>query len=275
MNTLIGEMNVIRLTLENGGALPLDKIFVSTSVEDSFFSESNHSCKNKNVRSLLFQMPPNSKKNVEFCFNSPDKETFTLDLLFYYESQTETKKQEYRLCRASWSMTAKPCVRISTTALFANQNSETLNLKTIVHNLYKVNVFIIVLNDLSFLNKSQFQGNEVEQVKLKEVYLYSPEWTLSKKIYPQGTMKDLDQEQSCHLFLQACRTNESGISKINFDNEQFSRVDMCEKFVSITKSLSKESKIPKFDRHKVHTKVLKCIDLVIAILWQVIYFKLH
>lgn len=138
MNTLIGEMNVLRLTLENDGALPLHKIFVSTSIEDSFFSESSHSCKNKKVRGLSFQMPPNSKKSVEFCFNSPDIETFTLDLLFYYESQIATKKQEYRLCRASWMMTAKPCVRLSASALLANQNSETLNLKTIVHNLYKV-----------------------------------------------------------------------------------------------------------------------------------------
>lgn len=145
MNTLIGEMNVIRLTLENGGSLPLHKIFVSTSIEDSFFSESNVVCKNKKVRSLLFQMPPNSKKNVEFCFNSPDKETFMLDLLFYYESQIETKKPEYRLCRASWFMTAKPCVRLSASALLANQNSETLNLKTVVHNLYKVNIFFLVL----------------------------------------------------------------------------------------------------------------------------------
>lgn len=109
----------------------------------------------------------------------------------------------------------------------------------------------------------------MEQVKLKQVFLYSPEWTLSKKICPRGSIKDLDQQQSCHLFLQACRTNENNsISKINFDNEQFAQVDMCEKFVSITKS-SKESKIPKFDRHKVHTEVLKCIDLVLAILWQV------
>lgn len=116
----------------------------------------------------------------------------------------------------------------------------------------------------------------MEQVKLKQVLLYSPEWTLSKKVCPQGVMKDLDQQQSCHLFLQACRTNESSISKINFDNEQFGRTDMCEKFVSITKSISKEKKMPKFDRHKVHTEVLKCVDLVIAILWQVlICFKLH
>lgn len=142
MNTLIGEMNVIRLTLENSGAIPLHKMFVCTSIEDSFFSESNHSCKNKKVRSLPFQMLPNSKNTVEFCFNSPDAESFTLDLLFYYESQIETKKLEYRLCRASWIMTAKPCVRISASALLANQNSETLNLKTIVHNLYKVNFLI-------------------------------------------------------------------------------------------------------------------------------------
>lgn len=250
INTLIGEMNIIRLTLENVGIVPLHKIYVSTSIEDSFFSESNHSCKNKKIRSLLLQIPPNSKKSVEFCFNSPDTEKFSLDLLFYYESQIETKKQEYKLCRASWFMTAKPCVRLSASALLANQNSETLNLKTIVHNLYK--------------------GNEVEQVKLKQVFLYSPEWTLSKKVYPQGSIKDLDQQQSCHLFLQACRTNKSGISKINFDNEQFPQTDMCEKFVSITKSLSKEIKMPKFDRHKVQTEVLKCIDLVLAILWQVI-----
>lgn len=110
----------------------------------------------------------------------------------------------------------------------------------------------------------------MEQVKLKQVFLYSSEWTLSKKIYPRGCIKDLDHQQSCHLFLQACRTNEkNSISKINFDNEQFTKIDMCEKFVSITKS-SKESKIPKFDRYKVHTEVLKCIDLVLAILWQVI-----
>lgn len=138
MNTLIGEMNVIQLTLENGGALPLHKIFVSTSIEDSFFSKSNHSCKNKKVQSLSFQMLPNSKESVEYCFNSPDTETFTLDLLFYYESQIEMKKQEYKLCRASWTMTAKPCVRLSASALLSNQNSETINLKTIVHNLYKV-----------------------------------------------------------------------------------------------------------------------------------------
>lgn len=109
----------------------------------------------------------------------------------------------------------------------------------------------------------------MDQVKLKQVFLYSSDWTLSKKIYPQGNIKDLDQQQSCHLFLQARRTNESGISKISFDNEQFAQTDMCEKFVSITKSLSKKSKIPKFDRHKVQTEVLKCIDLVLAILWQV------
>lgn len=138
MNTLIGEMNVIRLTLENSGAVPLHKIFVSTSIEDSFFSESNQPCKNKKVRSLSFKIPPNSKKSVEYCFNSPDTDTFTLDLLFYYESQIETKKQEYKLCRASWTMMAKPCVRLSASALLANQNNETLNLKTIVHNLYKV-----------------------------------------------------------------------------------------------------------------------------------------
>jgi len=138
VNTLIGEMNVISLTLENSGALPLHKIFVSTSIEDSFFSESNHSCKNKNIRNLSFQMLPNSKKCVDFCFNSPDIETFTLDLLFYYETQIETKKQEYKLCRASWQITAKPCVRLSASAVLSNQNSETLNLKTVVHNLYKV-----------------------------------------------------------------------------------------------------------------------------------------
>lgn len=99
--------------------------------------------------------------------------------------------------------------------------------------------------------------------------MYSPEWALSEKIYPQGNIKELDQQQSCHLFLQACRTNETGISKIYFDNEQFAQANMCEKFVSITKSLTKESKIPKFDRHKVQKEVLKCIDLVLAILWQV------
>lgn len=135
---MIGEINVIRLTLENSGALPLHKIFVSTSIEDSFFSELNDSCKNKKVRSLSFEMLPTSKKSVDFCFNSPNTETFTLDLLFYYEPQMEAKKQEYRLCRASWKMTAKPCVQLSASALFANQNSETLNLKTIVHNLCKV-----------------------------------------------------------------------------------------------------------------------------------------
>lgn len=102
------------------------------------------------------------------------------------------------------------------------------------------------------------------------MFLYSPEWTLSKKNYPQGVIKDLDQQQSCHLFLQASRTNKIGISKINFDNEQFSKDNMCEKFVLITKSLSKEIKMPKFDRHKVQTKALTCIDLVLAILWQVI-----
>lgn len=101
--------------------------------------------------------------------------------------------------------------------------------------------------------------------------MYSPEWTLSKKIFPQGNITNLDQQQSCHLFLQACRTNESGISKINFDNEQFAQAEMCEKFVSITKSLSKENNLPKFDRHKIQTKVLKCIDLVLAILWQVMF----
>lgn len=110
----------------------------------------------------------------------------------------------------------------------------------------------------------------MEQVKLKQVFLYSPEWTLSKKIFPQGGVKDLDQQQSCHLFLQACRTNKSGISKIHFDSEQIEKPEMCEKFVSITKSLSNEIKMPKFDRHKVKTEVLKCIDLVLAILWQVI-----
>lgn len=138
MNTLIGEMNVIRLTLENSGIKPLHKIFVSTSIEDSFFSESNYFCKNKNIRSLPFEMLPNSKNVVEFCFNSPDTETFILDLLFYYESLIDTKKQEYRLCRASWIMKAKPCIKLSASALLANQSSETLNLKTIVHNLYKV-----------------------------------------------------------------------------------------------------------------------------------------
>lgn len=131
-------MNVIRLTLENSGVLPLHKVFVSTSIEDSFFAESNHLCKNKKVHSLSFQLLPNTTKSVEFCFNSPDAENFTLDLLFYYESLIETKKPEYRLCRASWAMTAKPCVRLSASAIFANQNSETINLKTIVHNLYKV-----------------------------------------------------------------------------------------------------------------------------------------
>lgn len=131
-------MNTLQLTLENSGVLPLHKVFVSTSVEDSFFSESNHFCKNKKIRSLSFQIPPNSKKSVEFCFNSPDTEKFNLDLLFYYETQIETKKHEYRLCRATWMMTAKPCVRIQASALLANQNSETLNLKTVVHNLYKV-----------------------------------------------------------------------------------------------------------------------------------------
>lgn len=110
-------------------------------------------------------------------------------------------------------------------------------------------------------------------MKLKQIFLYSPEWTLSKKIYPQGSIKDLGLQQSCHLSLQACRTNESGISKINFDNELFARTDMCEKFVSITKSLSNNKKIPKFDRHKVQTDVLKCIDLVLAILWQVMIFN--
>lgn len=145
MNTLVGEMNVLKLTLENSGSLPLHKIFVSTSIDDSFFSESNHNCKNKKVRSLPFQMPPSSKKSVEFCFNSPDSETFTLDLLFYYESQIEAKKQEYRLCRASWKMTAKHCVRLSACALLGNQNSETLSLKTSVHNLYKVVIFFIIL----------------------------------------------------------------------------------------------------------------------------------
>lgn len=138
MNTLIGEMNVIRLTLENHGTLPLHNIFVSTSIEDSFFSESNRFCKNKNIRNLSFQLLPNSNKSVDFCFNSPNTETFTLDLLFYYESQIGTKKQEYKLCRASWLMTAKPCVRLSASALLSNQNSETLNLKTVIHNLYKV-----------------------------------------------------------------------------------------------------------------------------------------
>lgn len=138
LNTLIGEMNIIQLTLENGGILPLQNIFVSTSIEDSFFSESNRSCKNKQIRGLSFQLLPNSKKSVEFCFNSPNMEKFNLDLLFYYESQIETKKLEYRLCRASWMMTAKPCVRLTASALFANQNSETLNLKTTVHNVYKV-----------------------------------------------------------------------------------------------------------------------------------------
>lgn len=102
------------------------------------------------------------------------------------------------------------------------------------------------------------------------MFLYSPEWTLSKKIYPQENIKDLDQQQSCHLFLQACRTNKHSISNIHFDKEPFAQTDMCEKFVSITKS-SKEGKIPKFDRHKIQTEVLKCIDLVLAILWQVIY----
>lgn len=144
LNTLVGEMNIIHLTLENIGVLPLHKIFISTSIEDSFFSESNHSCKNKQIQSLPFQISPNSKKYVEFCFNSPNIETFNLDLLFYYESKIETKKQEYRLCRASWMMTAKPCVRLSASALLANQNSETLNLKTIVHNLYKVNICLIL-----------------------------------------------------------------------------------------------------------------------------------
>lgn len=104
---------------------------------------------------------------------------------------------------------------------------------------------------------------------MKQIFLYSPEWTLSKNVYPQGSIKDLSQQQSCHLSLQACRTNESGISKINFDNEVFTQTDMCEKFVLITKTLSKKKKIPKFDRHKVQTEVLKCIDLVLAILWQV------
>jgi len=137
-------MNTIQLTLENVGALPLHKIFVSTSIDDSFFSESNNSCKINKVRSLSFQMPPNSKNTVEFCFNSPNLEQFKLDLLFYYESLNETKKQEYRLCRASWMMTAKPCIRLSATALLANQNNEILNLKTIVHNIYKV-IFIIII----------------------------------------------------------------------------------------------------------------------------------
>jgi len=145
LNTLIGEMNIIQLTLENVGTLPLHKIFVSTSIEDSFFSESNHLCKNKQIRSLSFQLLPNSKKSVEFCFNSPDIEKFNLDLLFYYESQIETKKLEYRLCRASWMMTAKPCVRLYASALLSNQNSETLNLKTIVHNVYKVIYLVLCL----------------------------------------------------------------------------------------------------------------------------------
>lgn len=111
----------------------------------------------------------------------------------------------------------------------------------------------------------------MEQVKLKQVLLYSPEWTLSKKIFPQGSIKDVDQQQSSHLFLQACRTNNSSISKINFDNEQITNTKMCEKFVLITKSLLKESKMPKFDRHKVKTEVVNCIDLVLAILWQVMF----
>lgn len=116
----------------------------------------------------------------------------------------------------------------------------------------------------------------MEQVKLKQVFLHSPDWTFTKKKYPRGIITDLDHQQSCHLFLQACRTNENGISKINFDNEQFSQTDMCEKFVSITKSLLKENNKPKFDRHKIKTEVLKCVDLVLAILWQVILlFKLH
>jgi len=162
VNTLIGEMNVIRLTLENGGALPLHKIFVSTSIEDSFFSESNHCCKNKYIRSLSFQILPNSKKCVDFCFNSPNTETFTLDLLFYYESQLETKKLEYKLCRASWLMTAKPCVRLSASALLSNQNSETLNLKTVIHNLYKVIYmhinFVLILNKFHFQMLCNFRG---------------------------------------------------------------------------------------------------------------------
>lgn len=90
-----------------------------------------------------------------------------------------------------------------------------------------------------------------------------------KKIYPVESIKNLDQQQSCHLFLQARRTNKSGISKIDFDKEQFAQTDMIEKFVLLTKSLSKEKKIPKFDRHKVQTEMLKCIDLVVAVLWQV------
>lgn len=44
---------------------------------------------------------------------------------------------------------------------------------------------------------------------------------------------------------------------------------MSEKFVLLTKSLSKEKNIPKFDRHKVQTETLKCIDIVLAVLWQV------
>lgn len=144
-------MNVIQLTLENSGTQPLHKIFISTSIEDSFFSQSNHSCKNKTIRSLPFEMLPNSKNIVEFCFNSPDTDTFTLDLLFYYESQIDIKKQEYRLCRASWLMKAKPCIKLSASALLTNQNSETLNLKTIVHNLYKVMILIFTHNTICIL----------------------------------------------------------------------------------------------------------------------------
>ncbi|XP_050425218.1 trafficking protein particle complex subunit 8 [Adelges cooleyi] len=251
VNTFIGEMNVIRLTLENNGVLPLHKIFVSTSINDSFFSESGLIGRNKKILNLPFKILPGSKKSVDFWFNSPNRELFSVDLLFYYEPQNVTKKQEYRLCRASWKMTAKPCVQFAASALLANQATETLNLKTIIQNVYK--------------------GNEFDKVMLKTVFLNSPDWKLSKKLFPQGSIKLLEQQQSCYLFLQASRTKESNIiSKLNFEDEHTGQYNICEKFVSITQQLSTETSTSKYDRHKVLPNVSKCIDFVLAVLWQVI-----
>lgn len=107
-------------------------------------------------------------------------------------------------------------------------------------------------------------------MELKNIFLLSPNWELSKKVFPLGSVKILEQQQSCHLFLQACRTNQSVVSKLSLDEDQHILTDICEKFVSITQQLSSEiNNTQKYDRHKVIPVVSKCIDIVLAILWQV------
>ncbi|CAG9855344.1 unnamed protein product [Phyllotreta striolata] len=277
---LVNELQKVLVTFQNTGSVPLQNVYMATSVPHLFcnceFKQETNETVNMNDLSMpnvrdkvlrknhLTSVPLNGKVlepgqtvPIHIWVKAPNsKGPASIDLLIYYENVVKTAIPRYRLVRHNWNLMVQESiiVDVSTQASHNSKTVEELALAMKITNLNKVHNSVLT------------------QITLLNIGLLSKYWTLTKDIATPKYI-NLHSQESAHILLKAKRLvkNTSEYSTVPLNADRKSIQNMSKQFLAFAKKSEKPLLTMFDDFDSLHFKENK--DGILLLQWQALVIE--